>query len=302
MGDSKGPTQLPPAFEAYPQIFALLGKIIDQLHQWIDHAEMSSPTTALGYVRVASAVRAFNVFRSIKLLLAHNHWEDALILMRSLFELLLNVEEVCREERSMEYKARLFLLFNEMQRYQHARADRQYEIDTGRSPLDDATLPRLDKAAEVVFAVFRQKNRKGEFYWQKYWCGKNVYDLARDSTNTLRLKQYRLLYSYASDFTHSSPLSVMSTNTAGGEWEEIQKIRDMIEKQQCVNIVSFSVTLLLEILYHVGNVFPDYNVLWTFEVLADLHRSLGIEPPPMPPQVKAAYEKWTKSIKRPPES
>jgi len=293
--DNQGPTRLPPASETYPKAFALLNKMTDQLHLWIDFAKVPVLSTALGFVQVALAVRSWNIFRSIKVLLETSHWEDALILTRSLFELLLNTEEVHREKLAAEEKARRFLLYNELQRYHEARADRQYMIDTGRLAKGDDILRRLDSAAENLFAIFRRKNRKGQPHWMAYWCGKNVYELAQQSRNPIRVGQYRVLYSYASSFAHSSPQSVMSTHAQGKDWEEIEKAWAATEEQQTQAALSYSVVFLLETLFYVGAVFPDYNALWCFEVLADLYRLFGLKPPPMPPEVETAFNQWIKS-------
>jgi hypothetical protein len=296
--DSEGPIQFPPATEAHPEVFALIQKIADNLHLWIDCGRVPVPSTALGFVQVALAIRAWNAFRAIRVLLETSHWEEALIVTRSLFELLLNVEEIHRDGNAAEEKARRFLLFSELQRYHQARAMRQYMIDTGRVTKDDDLLRRLDIAAESVFAVFRRKKPKGLPHWLSYWCGTNVYELAQKSKNPIRVGQYRVLYSYASSFVHSSPQSVMSTHTQAKGMEEIAKTWTQTEEAQTQMVASFSVSFILEIFFYVGSVFPDYSPLWNFDILADVYRLWGEEPPPLPPNIAAAFEEWKKTRER----
>ena len=61
-------------------------------------------------------MRALNQYRSIVNLLRNNHWEDALILVRSLFELLLNTEELCRRTDDIEKAAESFAADGHLQK------------------------------------------------------------------------------------------------------------------------------------------------------------------------------------------
>jgi hypothetical protein len=50
----------PAAKEMHSAIFAELDRIVEQLHQWIDLAEIPDDGTALGIVKFSLLVRAFN--------------------------------------------------------------------------------------------------------------------------------------------------------------------------------------------------------------------------------------------------
>lgn len=270
--------QLPSAKERYPEFFKFTEKIIDKLHEWIVLARIPNPQTAIELVRRAFIMRTFNIFKSINLLLANDHWEDAAILTRSLFELLLNVEEVHREEDDRENRARRFLLYNQLQCYIDAKALEEYMINTGRKSRDNSKFDKLDKAAKRVFCIFLEENKKGEKKWAKHWCGKTTWELSKSSDNPNRIHQYKILYSYMSTFAHSAPLSVMST----GDWApyerdlaQMQRESEEHEKRQVGTILMFSVMFTLEILVRVREVLPGYDHVWYLKILSDFCRLFG---------------------------
>ena len=86
--------KIPPAEKRYPDLFAFLDSAIGYLSEVIDVGSLPIPSTNLAFVRFTAVIRAFNLLKSIRQLLASDHWENAAILMRSLFELVLNVEDV----------------------------------------------------------------------------------------------------------------------------------------------------------------------------------------------------------------
>ena len=81
-----------PAPERYPEYFAIIDNVVDKLHEWIHLNKMRQHKSALDFVKKVTIIRTFNLYRSIKLLLMYDHWEDAAIIARSLIELLLNLE------------------------------------------------------------------------------------------------------------------------------------------------------------------------------------------------------------------
>ena len=85
---------MPSAEERFPEFFQLADEVIDQLHTWIDLGQQPEPNTAFDVICIAFAIRTFNLYRSIILLLKTDHWEDAAILTRSMFELLLRKDHI----------------------------------------------------------------------------------------------------------------------------------------------------------------------------------------------------------------
>jgi len=277
--------KMPSAEKRYPNYFHLTDEVIDQLHKWIDLGHKPEPNTALDVVRLAFAIRAFNLYRSITLLLKTDHWEDAAILTRSMFELLLNIEEIQRDDARAESKARKFLLFEKLQQYLHARANHQYNIKTGRVSSSESELDRVDRAAEALFRTFRLRTKKGETKWQSSWCGKNVRELFKASDQPIRMHQHEILYSYMSAFAHSAPLSVMTSVRLKHPLEDFDKLQlehDAQEETQLKLITYLSTGFVLEIILRVRDILPDYDVKWNFRILTRLFVFYGVKPPPSP--------------------
>lgn len=272
------------AKERFQKYFKLSNYVIFTLHKWINVGSMPEPQSPAELVLHASNIRAFNLYRSINILLETDHWEDAAILARSMFELLLNLEEIYREENRVEQRSRVFLRFDYLQRYLHIKADFDYKDKTGRSTEEEnKKLADLDKCAEICFAEFkRSKGRKG---WKTYWCGKKVYQLAKESKSAIRLPQYNLCYSLSSDLSHSSPFSVMCQMIFGDREvslkEEFRRHEEQEEKY-LQHVLIMSTSWLLEILYFGKDMIPDYQLEWNFSVLQKVYGFLGVTPPPLP--------------------
>jgi len=268
----------------HPEHFKISEMVINQLVKWLHRKDIPMPQTALGIVKFASIVRAFNLYKSINILLENDHWEDAAVLSRSLFELLLNLEEVIRDKETAEEKAKKYFKFRLLQNYVQTINLEQYEIQTGRAPNEQALkLKEMENVARSVFAEFIRKDKKSE--WERSWCGKSAYKLASDSTNRMRTSQYKLLYSMFSDISHSSPYSTQITMSLGFTPKETKMLmqgRENYEREHMTLVLSVSTTWLLEILSIAGSEIPLYDIKWNFEVLSKIFRIYGVEPPKLP--------------------
>lgn len=274
----------PAAEERYPEYFRLADNVIGQLVTWLHSGEIRVPENALEAVKLGCATRAANLFRSIVLLLRTDHWEDASILNRSLFELLLNLEEVLRRDADTQQQAQKFLLYERLQNYLHKRARLDHEVAAGRMTPNEKLLDRSDSAANRLFRIFLDPKKKGTgIRWKRSWCGKNVWQLAEASSQQpIRVRQYEVLYPEMSAFSHSSPLSVMSTVYLAQDEQELEdhpKRAEDRERQQLLEVLGFATTFTLEIVFRGRDMIPGYKPDWNFEVLRSLYDFHGAEPP-----------------------
>lgn len=267
------------AKERYPEYFQISEIVLNQLHKWIDKADIPTPHTALGIVKIASVIRAFNLYRSINILLETDHWEDAAILSRSMFELLLNLEEITMVKESAENNAKKYLRFQELQKYLHQINIKNYEAQTGRCSNDQVSkLTEMENIIKSIFTEFLNNHRGSK--WKTSWCGKSVYKMANDSTSPMRIPQYKIIYSLFSDFSHSSPYSVMTTMDLDITPEETEKLfqsREDTEKRHMTLVLTLSTAWLLEILFICKSEIPLYDVNWNFEMINRLQKCYGIE-------------------------
>lgn len=268
----------------HPELFAMLYEVRDILSDWIDHPELKeSPETALAALRLSVALRTWNLYKAVVPLLERDLWEDATILIRSLFELLLNVEYIDQIEAESESKARRFFLFEELQLYHHTVSEYEYNVHTGRITKDNETIAKLTAMAEQLFATFRVKDKQKRVRWAKTWCGKNVFELAQASSQPIRVWQYKLLYSYGSAFAHATPLAVLSTfhrNAPGTDWAEVatkQLQGNFISLRETASLL---MTFTLELIMRVSpslpkfkgevvlGLFPKMRSLWDIKIAA----------------------------------
>ncbi len=267
------------AKERYPEHFQISEMVINQLHEWIDRTDIPTPQTALGIVKFASVIRAFNLYRSINVLLETDHWEDAAVLSRSMFELLLNLEEIVSDKESAEDKAKRYLRFQELQKYLHQIRLIDYEVQTGRRSKEQVSkLTEREKMTKSIFAEFLSKRTRS-------WCGKNVYKLANDSASPMRIPQYKIIYSLFSDFSHSSPYSVMTTialENTPEETEQLFQSCENAEKRHMTLVLTLSTTWLLEILFIGRSGIPLYDVKWNSEVFKRIYKCYEVESPKLP--------------------
>jgi hypothetical protein len=270
-----------PAPERYPEYFAIIDNVIDKLVEWIDVDGMRPHKSALDFVKTATIVRAFNLYKSINLLLRSDHWEDAAVIARSLFELLLNLEEILREKAVSEWKASKYLRFWQLQESLHIVNDIEYEIATGRCSKERALLlKKLKQSMETLFKEFRKK--KSPTGWENTWCGKSIYKLASISINQMRIYHYKIVYSHFSELSHSSPYSAMTTWTEmkpGDNVDLIVQRREDIEKQNLVTVLLLSTSWLMEILLLANSQILSYNGMWNLEILKRIYEAMGLNPP-----------------------
>ncbi len=268
--------QKPSAEETYPDVFEVSDLIIERLHFWIEKADLEDDGTFLGLVKIGILARAFNQYKAIINLLRTNHWEDALILTRSLFELLLNTEEINRHD-NLEESAKKFCLFGELQAYRMWRELNQYQVLTGQAePETEEKIKRYDKQAQILYAQFRRKKKKG-LQWKNYWHDKNVYQLAKDSANPKRMDQYNLLYAEGSQFAHANAYAVYSSwqfSARSSNLDEVINNLDAIEENELRKIASFASIFIGEILTIFGDQLPDFDSNWVADTLGPLIRKI----------------------------
>jgi len=268
-----------PAPERYPEYFAIIDNVIEKLIEWIHLRGMAPHRCALAFVKTLIIVRAFNLYKSINLLLRTDHWEDGAIIARSLFELLLNLEEILREEAASEQRARKYLRFSKLQESLHIVNNIEYEIATGQCSKERVLLLKeLKETMETLFKEFRNKKRRTG--WENTWCGESIYKLASTSTNPMRIHHYKIIYSLFSELSHSSPYSTMTAWTemkSGDNVDSIIQRGEDIQKKGLVNVLLLSTFWLMEILLLASSQIPSYDGKWNLEMLRRIYKAMGLK-------------------------
>ncbi|MGP0564487.1 MULTISPECIES: DUF5677 domain-containing protein [unclassified Nitrospina] len=261
----------------YPEVFSLLNEILKKLVGWICNEPLRSSGDWWSGVQVAIVNRAFNQYKSIINLLRTNHWEDAIILIRSLFELLLYLEELSRSGDEKEKMAMKFYKFSKLQEFLQWRETSLYKLkmEWGQPSLE-REIEEKDKLAQRDFKEFWVKNKKGKMRWSESWCSKDRRKLSKGSENPIRESQYNIIYGRGSEFVHSSPLSVFSSfSFYSGEMQgnELGVLSDTIEERELKFCAAFSSIFILEILILTQDIIPSFDNQWVIDMSQKMGRS-----------------------------
>lgn len=235
----------------YPEYFEYSEQVRLKLHDWIHNPNNPSPQSDFEYIIYNFLVRAFNIYKSISILLEQDYWEEASILSRSLFELLLNLEELSRDPNN----SKRFIKFHLLQALQHHLNLQQFEMEREKkkdtSGINDGFLKRK-------FPEFVIKGKSSKF--SSSWCNKTVRDLAKDSN---KLHYYKIIYSLFSYFTHSGPFSIGSVmKSYSSEYNEMLRELNTDEGENILAALTLSTLWILLITSICQPLVALYDPIW----------------------------------------
>lgn len=280
--------QLESAEKQYPDAFAVIDNAINYFAEVIHEQGIPQPSSPLAFVRVAAVIRAFNLLKSIRQLLAGNHWENAAILMRSLFELVLNIEEIERDPATAEQQAQSFIRFEAVQQTRRLLAESEYELATGRRTEHDPRLSQLVESLRLLAPQWVRRRDDGTIKWSSSWSGKSVRALCEASGSRVRMGQYDIIYAYGSDMAHSSPRSVLSSFPRGSEndWEALLASAGQTERHEIETVLTLSVTFAFEVVGQAKFLAGAFDAVKVLLIGEGIYKVYGVAPPPRPPEVE----------------
>ena len=303
------------ATESYPEIFDTMTLLYESLKQWLEGAKPLPERPNYSDTQIGILVRGLNQYGAIINLLENRNYEDALILTRSMFELLLTAEELVRQEAVNPEKASIeFILFSGLQEYLRWRAGELYQIATGRATKEtEATIKWFDTKARDWLSPFwrtvgnpkkkkdKKEKRSREIYkfregnWTSHWSSKKVWQLSDESENPSRKHQYETLYRWGSNLAHTTPQVVFSASLPRvlqpTNQEEFRSYMDSKEERGLRIAASLSSNFLMEIVTLFPDCFPDYDSDWVFNDLPNIIMKtlMGVDPETIP---KPKFTKW----------
>lgn len=253
------------AEKRYPEFFELTDLVVARIDRCLADGGLAPAESPSAFVYTATIIRAFNLYKSINLLLKTDHWEDAAILGRSLFELLLNAECIATSADADE-AARRFLRFELLQRLLHAKSDLEY-ASRGKPTAKLLKALEIERAMIKMLPEFRNKKNDG---WIKWWSGKSVSQLAKDSPESMRRVHYNIIYSFLSDITHSGPYPALIAHLPDDFRKSIEEVavgHEASERRHCELVITMSTLWLIEILHMCREQIVDYDTELSAEAL-----------------------------------
>lgn len=143
--------------------------------------------------------KAFKTFKSILLLIQRNEIEDSLILMRSLFEVLIDVEYISTNPEEL---GKLFVEYEKVAKYKHMKCISEYK------------QALLKSSEDLMKAEIGYNSVKNNYNNDKSWSGLNLKAKAERVNKTKNygssedlLQEYDYIYRTLSYFSHPSPRS-----------------------------------------------------------------------------------------------
>lgn len=165
-------------------------------------------------------LRGVNILKGVHVLCEQGHWEMASGLGRQLFELVLNVEWMAAQENREAATLRFShygLLQSLISRLESLR---DTEI-SGRAVNDSAVRKVRDYIESDAFSEFQvQKQSDGSYRYAKSWNGLNAWQMAKASDQSMRLRQYRMLFVRWSEEAHGAPGALVPAmfGPSGPDW------------------------------------------------------------------------------------
>lgn len=256
----------------FPKVFVALARIREPLAQWLENAAAAQVPTPSGVVKSGILFRAARQHHAIVGLLALGHFEDALILTRSLFELVLHTEQLTACSSDVDTRATQFLRFCRLELHLESRA--MYALHLRRyGGSSDQRIAEADRAAEDEFAGFSYTDRAGKHRWFQNWCAKSVAVMAEESSNAMRRAQYQFLYAKASRFVHGGSTAVFPAIYPEGHPPDVAAAvahYDDVREQNLRLAASFSSVFLAEIFGTLADRIPGFQPEWLTECVAPL--------------------------------
>jgi hypothetical protein len=183
-----------------------LFRVLDHVIRETKNALLAEDAVTSDEVRLDRAVlsRALNILEAAQILLSVAHWEAASGLARQLFELLVNAEEIGRQDDPAEARLR-YGRFGILQHARERLRQVEYNRESGRA-VDEGFAEQLDVLlSSEDFKEFRKPNGM----WQEYWSGKSVRMLAAESESEMRPHQYEQLFRQWSEEAHGAPSTII---------------------------------------------------------------------------------------------
>ena len=249
-----------------PDAFRVIDLAIKGFSQIFDHGNLTRPITYLGMVQVYVVLRAYNLLKCVRHLLSGGYWEECNILLRTLFELLLTLEHIQREEP--EKRAKDFFRRAVAARLVHIRNDLIYQRETGRR-VDIESIERIEKHLTTFLREFLDETT----FCKQYLRLKRYtrpYELTSESArhNPIRKHQYYTLYSEFCEYVHGLPSAVLGDLQAlvGSIATDKFLLR---EKHQIRMVIGLAVTWAIEILFLSIDALPVSDSDWPLQVIKE---------------------------------
>ncbi|MFF9490248.1 DUF5677 domain-containing protein [Streptomyces sp. NPDC014676] len=224
-------------------------------------------------------MRGANSVKAVRALLEKGFWEHAVGIVRQLFELLVNMEYLAKQE-SREGATLLFSRYGMLQMILAQLRRMTYEEEKGR-PVDTQLRAELESLLQSDFTDFRAKSKEGPVKWVSSWCRRTTFELAEASPDPMRTHHYNILYRVWSEEAHAAPGALIVNMFRQSEEGWLEQAVAENEKHSR-DAGAFTVMFFLALWLTLPNVDrPIEQIHSWLQQLSSMHGGPVLPPPPL---------------------
>jgi hypothetical protein len=183
-------------YNKYADIFDFVDRIVAEAPSYFKGKTVESLNQKISLFHYA---RALNLLQSIKVLCSEGYATEAMIILRSLLNLFINIKWLTSEEIdycSVNYRMKRFADYDVVFRKKHK--DNIIKFCPG--VISENEHAYFDEEFEEIV----KKYPKEANFDPKFWSGKNIFEMASEVSLE---NEYRILYSQLSEMEHTGPSS-----------------------------------------------------------------------------------------------
>ncbi len=246
------------------QLFELADELTKKPRSWVESGPVADGS--FGCVMFLGFERALRQYTAVVELLRKGFCDDALVLVRSLYELNVNLHGIKSEDAAKFIRFARFqqvrLLYqnleDELKRAKQAGSDADVAAATSK-------LTRVSSALDSEFSEFKLTKSK----WKKPWFGQSVEVRAKElarNTGAPRGQSEYWVYRLGSLFAHNEPgallIGLKEDKLSADGWKDLRLKRDEASRQGLSPILHEASICFVDIVGMAGPYIQGYERKW----------------------------------------
>ncbi len=259
------------------EAFRLSDALVEKPGIWSQSDPAPSDTPILSFVMFRAFHRAMGQYRSIVNLLKSGQWEDAVILLRSLYDLNVNLSAIDSEETAKKFVH--FGNFRQVRMQQRLLEDQVRDEKSKPVPMAQVIGKCEQKLADIIsqldrdFGEFRNPNGK----WRESWTGASVETLAQrlaKETGGQPGQSDYYVFRIGSLFTHNDPGALLLGlgEPEAPDWNKFRAMLDDARRSGLRQFLREALICLVDIVGMAGNAIAAYEPQWFDDALRVLKK------------------------------
>jgi hypothetical protein len=202
--------------------------------------------TFYAYVATRLFVYSFNTYKSIAWLLPSHFYEQAAILLRTLWEAGANFEWISREPGLHAKKFLEYTAVEHRHRLQRCIINARINRDTPLLAQLEEELREVEDVLGEQLKAFKYKDKRGRSKWQSRFSGPSLEEIVKEIGGEW-LKEYEVEYQLGTAYTHAAPGGVLFPMLDLADIAEVPTVEDI---ERSVVIGASSIRTMIRVYRH----------------------------------------------------